>query len=176
MSQAQVVDVQGEDKVFVRVHAEDNEGPLVDDPRYIELPEDIVTQLKEFLGDGKARVSVSDEFACSAYGNKSGAHVSVSVACGNSEPEIVGAHGVARALVEQLLQENYERVDQLYRDLTGQSSGSQIAAQQPAPPPQSANVPLSSDGRPVEPSTAVPSKVIARPKADAGTNRPQFKR
>lgn len=86
-----------------------DEGAVDEQVRIDPLPEEWMAKLEEHLGDGNARVTVSQDLTTSEdYGNKAGAFVSVTVTCGNDEDNIRGAHVIARELVQELVAVDYK--------------------------------------------------------------------
>jgi hypothetical protein len=102
------------DKIKEWRYATDGEVSIADQQREYPLPEGLMAQLEQHLGDANAQVVVSSDMATSDYGNKAGSFVSIKVTCNNSEEDILAVHGIAREMTEELVQENYHRMAAIF--------------------------------------------------------------
>jgi hypothetical protein len=103
------------------------------------LEERFMAKLDEFAGDGEAAVTVSGALAHNDFGNKAEAFVAVKVPCGATTDNILGAHGVAREIVESLVRENLDRMEAILGipltgggDATAKVAEPAVPAEQPA--------------------------------------------
>jgi hypothetical protein len=86
---------------------------------YEILPEEIMEQLAEYVGDGLNKVTVGAELGVSDYGNKGGAWFSVSVVC-DSNPEVVPhVHGILREYVQGQVEVDADEMAALRDKLCG---------------------------------------------------------
>jgi hypothetical protein len=88
---------------------EENKTRTTSQSRQTVLPEDIVAQLEQHLGDGNAKVTVGAELAHSRdFGCKAQAFVSISVTCNNCEEDIMAVHSLIHPLARKLVNEDLE--------------------------------------------------------------------
>lgn len=112
MSEKQeVVDVELTAFIHQSRKATSGDNVIVDEWAREHVEEKYMAKLDEFAGDGAAAVTVSGSLAHNDYGNKAEAFVSVKLPCGASMENILGAHGVARGIVEELVRENLDRME-----------------------------------------------------------------
>lgn len=86
---------------------------LADEWAREHVEERYMAKLDEFAGDGEASVTVSGSLAHNDYGNKAESFVSVKLPCGATMDNVLGAHGIAREIVETLVRENLGRMEQI---------------------------------------------------------------
>jgi len=127
------------------------------------IPEDIVNKLEPFVGDGKARLTVSAGLGSSVdFGFKAEALVSATVTCNNDPDDIRQVNDIMYPLVEELSVYNHARASAL-RDQMMPNSDKRL------------NLSVESD---TVPPPAVPQKA-SRPttsKPVASKGKPVFKR
>lgn len=107
----EVVDVGLLDQVVRRrswrVEEDDGEVCEKHQSQQSPIPEDTMSELEKYTGDGQAKVTVGGELAHSKdFGCKAQAFVSVSVTCGNNEEDITAVHGIIHSLVRNLVNED----------------------------------------------------------------------
>jgi hypothetical protein len=75
------------------------------------IPEDIMAELEQHIGDAQAKITVGAELAHSIeYGCKAKAFVSVSATCNNSEESITAVHGIIQPLARFLVNEDLDKM------------------------------------------------------------------
>ena len=117
------------------------------------LPEDIMAELEQHIGDAQAKVTVGAELGHNKeYGCKAQAFVSVSVTCNSSQDSISAVHSILHTMVRQLVNDDLEKMKE-DRDAHIGSAPGKVSS-----PPK------------VQAKT--PGKVTARP----GVQRPSFRR
>jgi len=77
------------------------------------VEEEYMAKMDEFMGDGTATVTVSGALAHNDFGNKAEAFVSVRLPCGATMEAVMGAHEIARGIVEEKCRENLDRMEEI---------------------------------------------------------------
>lgn len=151
----------------------DNDKTVTEQERRDEIPEDLMSKLENYLGDGQARVTVSGALSSSHEFHKAESFVSISVSCHNDLDNIRDVHDLVRPHVAELVHADHDEMSllrdkilpvgkKLHTDLDGPTKV--------ASPPKSKAAPK---GLP-------PAKVAAPPKSNLktrkGVKRPSFTR
>ena len=143
-----------------------NKGKARDQSRHTQLPEDLMSDLEQYIGDGKARVTVSSALAHSKeFGNKAEAFVSISVTCNNDLEDVDQVHALLHPKVEELVNEDLEdmKVDR-DRHLSGVRTAKRTAKKAGASSKRVASPPKKTGA------------TKAKPKTGKGPRRPNFRR
>jgi hypothetical protein len=115
-SVVEYVDVSLEDRVQRRRSLyNDRDGTTNEQSRRDEIPEDWMSELETYVGDGLARVTVSGALSSSHHYHKAEAFVSVSVACNNNMEDVGAVHNLLRPKVQELVDKDHEEMS-LLRD------------------------------------------------------------
>jgi hypothetical protein len=115
---------------------------------YEILPEEIMEQLVEYVGDGLNKVTVGAELGVSDYGNKGGAWFSVSVVCDSNPEVIVPVHDILRRYIQQQVELDADEMADMRDKLVGKP---------PKLPPTRDDAPPAQTSKPVKGRT--PHKV-----------------
>lgn len=101
-----------------------------------DIPEEIMAQIEDYLGDGTARVTVSADLGSSVSFHSAKAFVSVSVPCNNDIDSISMVHDILRPFVQQLTEDDHGEMAARRDGLigTGGSPTPEPAAQVRQPP------------------------------------------
>lgn len=100
-----------------------------------ELPEDLMEELSQYLGDGNAKVVVGAELTHSRdYGCKAGAFVTVSVTCNSDSQTIQAVHDIIMPAVKELAKQDLVEIAQERDDFMDHGGVSpRVVESQPAP-------------------------------------------
>ena len=83
-----------------------------------------MSALEEYLGDGKAKLTVGGELAHSKeFGCKAQAFVSVSVTCNNDEETLEAVHNIIQPKVQELINQDLELMIEDRDRFLGQHQG-----------------------------------------------------
>ena len=88
------------------------------DPR--DLPGNIMDEIKQLIGDGNARVTISADFGIKDYGTGASAMASVSLTCNQDQQTIERAARIAGDLARDFAQEQRARAEQELEALISQ--------------------------------------------------------
>jgi hypothetical protein len=178
---AHYIGVSMKDKVRRFLSAEDKDGNTVEEQYSEPIPEDLMTQLEQYGGDGRARVSVGGELTSSTnFGFKAAASTHMSVTCDNNLEVMEEVHDLVQPYVEKLVLRDHARMADLRANMVEALIGERAARlTEPASPPEP-----ESPGKVASPpakTKVAPSKTTGGRKAvKAGTKarstRPSFKR
>lgn len=112
-------DVSTLDRVRVGAEVCDSEGPLWSDTKYFPIPEDIMEEIQDLLGDGNASVTVGNDVAVSDYGNKAGCSVFVKLTCNQDEESIERTRQVGQRLALRFAEDGLARAEQVLNKFLG---------------------------------------------------------
>lgn len=85
----------------------DNDGTTLEQEQSYDIPEEIMAQIEDYLGDGTARVIVSADLGSSVSYHSAKAFVSVSVPCNNDIDSVSMVHSMLRPFVQQLCEDDH---------------------------------------------------------------------
>jgi hypothetical protein len=85
----------------------DNDKTTLEQEQSQDIPEEIMAQLEDFLGDGTARITVSADLGSSVSYHSAKAFVSVSVPCNNDIDSISSVHDILKTFVQELAEEDH---------------------------------------------------------------------
>lgn len=85
----------------------DNDGTTLEQEQSHDIPEEIMAQIEDYLGDGTARVTVSADLGSSVSYHSAKAFVSVSVPCNNDIDSVSMVHSMLRPFVQQLCEDDH---------------------------------------------------------------------
>jgi len=91
----------------------DNDHSITEQERSDGIPEELMSKLETYIGDGSARVTVSGELASSHEFHKASAFVSISVTCNNDLDDIETVHNLVRPVVQELAHKDHEDMSRL---------------------------------------------------------------
>lgn len=77
----------------------------------LELPKDIMDELKQLIGDGLARVTVSADMGIKDFGTGAGAMATVSLTCDQSVAAVERAAQIAGAMARDIANEQRQRAE-----------------------------------------------------------------
>lgn len=143
------------EKVSRKRWASDAEGDLVneqlDDYAHEQIPEELMSQLAELVGDGGANITIGADLTTSIeFGCKAGAFVSVRLTCDNSMEAVEAVHDLVTPWVQSTVEKDYEKMADIRAQALGHTS---------------------------EEAPSVPSKAKTTAKKPIGMkNKPSFKR
>ena len=87
----------------------DDDGKPHEKNRQRPIPEELMGDLEQYIGDGLGRVTVSAELGSSvAFGNKASAFVSISVTCNNNLGDCEQVHDIVQPYVKRLVEEDHK--------------------------------------------------------------------
>jgi predicted RNA-binding Zn-ribbon protein involved in translation (DUF1610 family) len=90
-----------------------------------DLPRSVMDDIKQLIGDGNARVTVSADFGIKDYGTGASAMASVSLTCNQDQQTIERAARIAGDLARDFAQEQRARAEQEFEALMAQRGGAQ---------------------------------------------------
>lgn len=93
----------------------DNDHTVTSEERRDEIPEDLMEDLSPYVGDAKARITVSGSLSSSHEFHKAEAFVSVAVVVNNDLDDVDAVHGILRPYVQALCLEDHDAMS-LLRD------------------------------------------------------------
>jgi hypothetical protein len=93
----------------------DRDGSTTEQDRRDEIPEELMSELEAYTGDGQARVTVSGELASNHHYHKASAFVSISVTCNNNLEDVEAVHNLVRPHVQGLVHKDHAEMS-LLRD------------------------------------------------------------
>jgi len=109
--QFEYVDDSLRNKLFQRrSFYNDNDNTTLEQERLEEIPEEIMSQLEDHVGDGLARVTVAGDLGSSVSFHSAKAFVSVSVTCNNDLGDVEAVHDVLRPFVQKLCHSDHEEM------------------------------------------------------------------
>jgi hypothetical protein len=76
-----------------------------------DIRKEVMDEIKDIIGDGKARVTVSADFGIKDFGTGASAMASVSLTCGQDTKTIERAAKIAGDLARDLAQEQRQRAE-----------------------------------------------------------------
>jgi low affinity Fe/Cu permease len=119
--QCEYVDQSLRDRVYQRrSFYNDNDKTTLEQERYDEIPEEIMSRLENHIGDGLARVTVAGDLGSSVSYHSAKAFVSVSVTCNNDLDDVAAVHDTLRPFVQNLCHDDHEEMaairDSIIRD------------------------------------------------------------
>ena len=169
MALVELIDVSLRDWVRRSLTTEDNEGNVEEEILLDPLPEDLMTELEQYAGDGLGKVSVGGDLATSVnFGFKAGASVHIGVTCDSNLDTMMAVHDLLQPRVEEILTRDHARMAAIRADLQEQLTGEKAPRlPEDATPPK------------VEGRVATPSKAQARVEPTKGPQprvRPSFRR
>jgi hypothetical protein len=81
--------------------------------RHDPIPEDLMTELEDFSGNGKGRVTVGGELASSVeFGFKAQSFVSISVTCDSSLSACEAVHDLIQPVVKRLVEQDHKEMSE----------------------------------------------------------------
>jgi hypothetical protein len=92
-----------------------DDGVVETQERRDELPEELMSQLENHIGDGLARVTVSGELSSSHEYHGAKSFVSISVSCNNDMGDVAEVHDILRPTVQDMCRADHEEMS-LLRD------------------------------------------------------------
>lgn len=95
------------------------------DVRDSDLPRSIMDEIKQLIGDGNARVTVSADFGIKDFGTGASAMASVSLTCNQDQQTIERAARIAGDLARDFAQEQRARAEQELEAIRSQRDGNQ---------------------------------------------------
>lgn len=114
----------------------DKDKTVLEQTREDEPPEELMSQLEPYVGDARARLTVSGALSSSVEYHKAEAFVSVSVSCNNDMDDVQQVHDFLRPYVQGLIDEDHREMS-LIRD-TVLSPQHRVHGQETSPPIQKA--------------------------------------
>lgn len=156
-------DVSMEDYILrQRRFHNDSDGTVTEQECRSEIPEEVMSQLEPFVGDGNAHLTVSGALSSSQSYHKAEAFVSVSVTCNNDLDSVRQVHDLVRPFVQAMVLEDHNEMSVL-RDQTlpedkrlhsekGPSIAAEAQTKVSTPPPQRSATISVRPGTPVKPS------------------------
>jgi hypothetical protein len=126
----------------------DINGEVTEQEKRDDLPEDLMSELEKYIGDGQARLTVSGSLSSSHEYHKAEAFVSISVACNNNMNDVEAVHDIVRPCVQDLVQKDHFEMS-LLRDTVlpeSQRLHSDVTAMVPASEGKVASPPKRSSG------------------------------
>jgi len=81
----------------------------------VPLPEDLMTAIQDYVGDGQGRITVSKELSTNQDYCKAGSFVSISLACDNSLEAAEAVHDIAAPYAQKLVEVDHHEMS-LMRD------------------------------------------------------------
>ena len=157
-------DVSLVDRVYrERRFHNDEDASVVEQERQDEIPEEIMSQIEEHVGDGNAHLTVSGSLSSSHKFHKAESFVSVSVTCNNSMDDIRAVHDIVRPFVQTLTLQDHDEMsllrdqilppeDRKHPDVFEEPKGPTVAAAKVATPPQRSATVVVKTGGPVKPT------------------------
>lgn len=110
------VDVSLCDRTYrSRKYHNDIDKTVLDQTREGEPPEELMSQLEPYVGDARARLTVSGALSSNVEYHKAEAFVSVSVSCNNDMDDVQQVHDFLRPYVQGLIDEDHREMS-LIRD------------------------------------------------------------
>ncbi len=153
-------DVSMKDCVKLFLSTETNDGRTTHDCVIESIPEELMSALDQYSGDGRGRVSVGGELATNTnFGFKASASVFISVTCHNDLEVCESVHDLVRPVVQRLVEASHAKMANIRADLADQLSDKPAAR-------------LPESGKPESKSVAGPPKGKPLPRA----KKPGFKR
>jgi hypothetical protein len=163
--EVEYLDVSMTDSITRHTTFMDDEGQVKERVVTGPIPEEIMTELNEFNGDGKGKVTVSADLGSSFKFFKAGAFVSIGVTCDSNTESLIKVHSVLQPIVQKLAEEDHAKMSDVRADilktLTGESSP-RLAGTQPTMSAEEGRVTT-----PIPPRRALPTKAtepVAQPK------------
>lgn len=153
---SEYIDISMLDKVQrQRRFINDFTGEIIEEENLGPLPEDIVSELEDHVGDGLARVTVSGALSSSVRFHKAESFVSVSLSCNNSMGDVLEVHDIMRPFVQKLAAEDHDHMAGFREEILSEGTSSVPA--------------------PLEEKVAEPPKRSSRVKL-VGKNKPDYRR
>ena len=110
------VDVTMVDKIRRERKFHNRDDGMVDtQDRQDPIPEDMMAQLEDYRGDGRAHVTVSGSVSSNHEFHKAEAFVSISVTCNNNMDDIMNVHALVQPVVKAMVDEDHNEMS-LLRD------------------------------------------------------------
>jgi hypothetical protein len=143
-----------------RLH-NDTDGTVTEQECRSEIPEEVMSQLDPFVGDGNAHLTVSGALSSSQSFHKAEAFVSVSVTCNNNLDDVRQVHNLIRPFVQTLVLEDHNEMSVLRDQILPEEKrlhnekGPSIAAEaqiKVSTPPQRSATVSARPGTPVKPT------------------------
>ena len=150
----------------------DNDKTTLEQEQSYDIPEEIMSLLEDYQGDGLARVTVSADLGSSVSFHSAKAFVSISVTCNNDMDSIGSVHAMLRPHVQQLVHEDHGEMAILRDGLIEPqkaASASEPKALVRQPPKRGA--PAGGPKKSLAPKANGP-----KPAASRGVNKPNFRR
>ena len=88
----------------------DNDFTVTTEERRDGIPENLMEDLGPYVGDGKARITVSSSMSSNHEFHKAEAFVSVAVVVNNDLEDITSVHHIIKPFVDELLREDHQAV------------------------------------------------------------------
>jgi DNA-directed RNA polymerase subunit L len=162
-------DVGMEDSLHQRraLHNDYDKTVMTQDCRE-EIPEEIMSQVEPYIGDGNAHLTVSGALSSSHEFHKAEAFVSVSITCNNSMEDVRHVHDIVRPFVQELIKEDHECMSLLRDEILPPGKRKHVGeVAYEVTQPQSSQVPL---------KVASPPQRSAKVNVKPGTLKPTFGR
>jgi hypothetical protein len=91
----------------------DDTKELIYDEREDDIPEELMSKLSDYIGDGEGRVTASGSLGSSREYHKAEAFVSISLACNNDLDDAEAVHGLIVPYVRKLAAEDLLEMSKL---------------------------------------------------------------
>lgn len=112
-------DVSAMDRVRVNAAVSDSKGALWSNTTYFSIPEDIMEDLQDLLGDGNASVTVGNNVAVSDYGNKAECSVFVKLTCAQDLGSVERTREIGQALALRFVEDGLAQAEQILNKFLG---------------------------------------------------------
>jgi hypothetical protein len=162
------ISVELKDKVRRFLSVEDKSGNAQEEQYSEPIPEELMSALEQYGGDGKARVSIGGELSTSTnFGFKASASVHMSVTCDNNLQVMEEVHDLVQPYVEALVVRDHARMADLRANMV-EALTSETAARLTSPAPEEVG-----PGKEAAPPRAAPKATPAKAKVASGrTSKP----
>lgn len=111
MVEHELVDPGSNERLVQRMTAISKQGEIHELSRQDGLPEDVMSVLEPYVGDGKASVTVGAELASSVeFGYKAQAFVSMTATCNNNLDDMAAVAGILKTATHRLVQSDHEEI------------------------------------------------------------------
>lgn len=88
----------------------DLDKTVLSQERQDPIPEEIMAQLEDYRGDGKAHLTVSGSVSSNHEFHKAEAFVSISVTCNNNMDDVMSVHALVQPFVKDLVRVDHEEM------------------------------------------------------------------
>lgn len=142
-------DVSMKDCVKLFLSTETDDGRVTYDCVIESIPEELMSALDQYSGDGRGRVSVGGELATNTnFGFKAGASVFISVTCHNDVEVCEKVHDLVQPVVQRLVEASHAKMANIRADLADQLSDKPSARLQDSTKPEPKKISGPPKGKP----------------------------